>query len=332
MPKNSRVPLLIGLVLIVVLALFPIFVSSQYINRMLILIFIHVILASGLWLIMTTGQVSFCHAAFMAIGAYTSALLVMDLKLSFWFALPMAGIAAALVALLFGLVVLRLKGAYFFLVTFAFGEVVRLAFTNVREDILGGPQGIMAVPPPSPFGPVNFIPGQATPFYYLIFALTLIAVLVMYRLSSSRVVPTYLAIHEADDLAESVGVPLMKNKVIAFCTGCFFAGIAGSFYAHYYMHVSPPSFTVTESISILTWVVIGGLGSWVGPIIGATAITLLGESVRQFGHWDVLISGVIMVAIILFMPGGLWSLGSKLGSLKQLRVRKAPVASRSTQT
>ncbi len=308
MPKKNKAALYIILVLIAILILFPILVKNQYWARMLILIFLHIILASGLWLIMTTGQVSFCHAAFMAIGAYTSTLVVMNLGWSFWLALPLAGVVSAVVALLFGLVVLRLKGAYFFLVTFAFGEVVRLAFTNVREDVLGGPQGIMAVPPPTPLGPINFIPGQSTPFYYLAFALMLIALFVMYRLSRSRIVSTFWAIHEADDLAESIGVPLMKNKVIAFCVGCFFAGIAGAFYAHYYMHVSPDSFTVTESINILSWAVIGGLGSWVGPIIGATVITLIGEYVRQFGMYDVLISGAIMIAIILFMPGGLFSL------------------------
>ncbi len=322
--KKKWTALYAVLILIVLLILFPVVVQNQYWGRMLILIFLHIILAAGLWIIMTTGQVSFCHAAFMAIGAYTSTIVVMNLGLSFWIALPLAGIVSAAVALLFGLVVLRLKGAYFFLATFAFGEVVRLAFTNIREDIFGGPQGIFAVPPPSPLGPIQFIPGQATSFYYLAFALMLIAIFVMYRLSRSRVVPTFWAIHESDDLAESVGVPLMKNKVIAFCTGCFFAGIAGSFYAHYYMHVSPPSFTVTESISILTWVVIGGMGNWVGPIIGATVITLLGESVRQFGLYDVLISGAITIAIILFMPGGLWSLVSRtrartISPLKKLR-------------
>lgn len=299
-------------------------VQNQYWSRIIIRIFINIMLAAGLWIIMTTGQVSFCHAAFMAIGAYTSTVLVMNLGVSFWIALPMSGIVSAAVALLFGLVVLRLKGAYFFLATFAFGEVVRLGFTNVREDIFGGPQGIFAVSPPNPLGPVQFIPGQSTPFYYLIFVLMLIALFVMYRLSRSRVISTFWAIHEADDLAESVGVPLMQNKVIAFCTGCFFAGIAGSFYAHFSMHVSPPLFTTTESINILTWVVIGGMGSWVGPIIGASVITLLGESVSRFGQYEVLIGGAITIVIILFMPGGLWSLvsrtrGRTISPLKKLR-------------
>ena len=294
---------------IALLFLIPLFVKDQYILRNLIFIFIHIILAASLWLIITTGQVSFCHAGFMAIGAYTSALAVTQLGLSFWLALPLAGVASGVVALLFGLVVLRIKGTYFFLVSFAFGEVVRLAFTNLWQDVLGGPQGILRIPTPDSLGPIEFVPGQAGSFYYLALVLTIITVLVMFRLSRSRIVPTFRAIREADDLAESVGIPLMRNKIMAFCIGCFFAGIAGSFYAHFYMHISPPCFTVIESINILAWVVVGGLGSWVGPIIGATALTYIGEAVRPFGHYEVIVSAVIMVGIILFMPKGLLSLG-----------------------
>lgn len=298
-------------------------VQNQYWSRTLIFIFVNIILASGLWLIMTTGQVSFCHAAFQAIGAYTSTLVVMNLGLSFWIALPLSGLVSAFVALLFGLVVLRLKGAYFFLVTFAFGEVVVLGLKNIREDLIGGPQGIVGIPPPDSLGPITFMPGQSTPFYYLAFILMLIALFVMYRLSRSRIVSTFWAIHEADDLAESVGVPLMKNKVIAFCTGCFFAGLAGSFTSAFLNYVSPDSFTVTGSINILTWVVIGGLGNWVGPIIGTSVITLVGEYVKQFGQWDVLIAGAITIIIILFMPGGLYSLFTRARAmtspLKKLR-------------
>lgn len=314
--RNRNATLYGALGLIALFFLIPLFIKDQYFLRNLILIFLHIILAAGLWLIITTGQVSFCHAAFMAIGAYTSALAVTHLGLSFWIALPLAGVASGVVALLFGMVTLRLKGAYFFLASFAFGEVVRLALTNLWQDVLGGPQGILRIPTPDSLGPIEFVPGQAGSFYYLALVLTLITVLVMYRLGRSRIGSTFWSIHEADNLAESVGVPLMRNKTMAFVIGCFFAGIAGSFYAHFYMHVSPPCFTVTESINILAWVVVGGLGSWVGPIVGATTLTVVGEAVRPFGYYDVIVSAVVMVGIILFMPRGLLSLGPWLRDLR----------------
>ena len=315
MSKSKNTTLYVALGLIAIFVLLPLFVQSQYLLRTVIVIFLHIMLAAGLWLIMTTGQVSFCHAAFMAIGAYASTIAMMNLGLSFWLALPLAGLASGVVAFLFGLVVLRLKGAYFFLATFAFGEVVRLALTNLWEDVLGGPQGIFGIPPPDAIGPIQFVPGKVEPFYYLALVLLVITCFVMFRLNRSRISPTFWAIHEADDLAESVGIPLMRNKTMAFSIGCFFAGIVGSFYAHFYMHISASCFTVTESISILSWAVVGGLGSWLGPIAGASVLTLIGEAVRPFGHYEVIASSVLMIGIILFMPGGLVSLGPKLRGL-----------------
>ncbi|GAI35182.1 unnamed protein product, partial [marine sediment metagenome] len=194
------------------------------------MVFIHIVLAVSLRQMMVVGQVSFAHPAFMAIGAYTSVLLVMDVGLPFWVAMPVAGIVAAFIALLLGLPVLRLTGPYFFLATFAFLEVMKSIFTYFAIPF-GGPQGIWNIPPPNPIGPIDF--SSITHFYYLIFIVFAITVLVFYSLEKSRFGQAWHAIGQSAQLAESLGVNVMGYRVLAFVIACFFAGIVGACFASY---------------------------------------------------------------------------------------------------
>ncbi|MBI4620499.1 MAG: branched-chain amino acid ABC transporter permease [Desulfobacterales bacterium] len=293
------------------LLIIPLLSSDPYHLQVLMVLLLNIILAISLWVIMTVGQLSLAHAAFMAVGAYTSALLVMKLGLPFWLAMPASGIMAAILALVIGSITLRLKGAYFLLVTFAFGEIVILIFSNFWESLFGGVSGLIGVPPPDPIS-IPFIPQvrfvSKVPLYYLALSLTLITVLTIYRLKNSRLGLTFGALKEGDLLAECIGIDIMKYKVMAFTVGCFFAGIAGSLYAHSFVVVTPIDFSFYHSVYILIYVVVGGESSFLGPILGASVLTLFSEILRKFGHYESIGYGIALILVMLFLPSGIISL------------------------
>jgi branched-chain amino acid transport system permease protein len=254
---------------------------------------------------MITGQVSFAHAGFMSIGAFSSALLVMKANINFWLAWPLAGILAALVALLIGIPTLRLRGVYFFLVTFAFGEIIRILAKSVWKSTLGGSLGLVNIPPPNSIGFWQFRYDQVTGFYYLILLLTLMCLVFMYRIHNSRIGLIFTSIRECDFLAESIGADPMKYKVFAFLIGCFFAALGGGFYAHYFSNASSDSFSLHLGLNFLAACVVGGLASPIGPAIGAAFLTIITEIVRTFGPYEIITSGSILALTVLFFPEGL---------------------------
>jgi branched-chain amino acid transport system permease protein len=272
---------------------------------------------------MDTGQLSTAHAGFMAIGAYASTLLAMRLGLSFWLTLPLSGIIGGIVSILIGYPCLRLKGPYFFVITLAFGEILRMMFISWGK-IFGGAVGISGIPFPNQIK----IPGLTVEFsshsihyYYLMLLLLLPSLLIFYRLERSRFGLTCSAIREYDNLAESFGIDLMRYKMIAFFVACFLASIAGSFYAHYMTYISPGSFTINESLLFVIMVVIGGSESISGVIIGVILLTMISEFGRAAVRFQPVIYGASLVLILLFIPGGLWS-------LRQLFFRKSPFPDR----
>ena len=259
----------------------------------------------------------------MAIGAYTTAILVKDLGISFWLALPLGGITAAVIAMLIGIPTLKLKASYFFLVTFAMGEVIRLTFSYIWTPVFGGPSGISKIPPPDPIS----IPGLFTlefvtrgSIYYLVLCTLLIAVLVMYRIDKSRIGAAILAVRDAEDLAEAVGIAAMRYKVFAFSTACFFAGIAGGIYAHYLSQVSPVSFTILQSVDFLAFVVVGGSATVLGPVLGTVLLRTIGAAVRGVGAYEVIFSGVLMILVIMFMPEGMLGVPRAVSSFIRRRL------------
>lgn len=205
MPKSgiSR-PIFIA-VLVIAVFLIPVFLDSAYWLHLIIQMSLMSIMATGLYLIFTTGQVSFAHAGFAGIGAYTSAMLALNWGVSSWIALPAAAIMPGLFALLIGWITLRIKGAYFFLATFAFGQIVVLIISNYLTDVFGGVSGLTRIPAPNAIT----LPGLSSiqfagkvPFYYLALVLMLITVAVMYRLDKSRIGKILRAIQAGDSLAE----------------------------------------------------------------------------------------------------------------------------------
>ena len=302
-------------VILIALLVMPALFSSYWIH-VLMLMFLHGILAVSLRQMLILEQVSFAHPAFMAIGAYTSTMLVMNVGLSFWLTIFLAGFVSAIFAFLLGLPVLRLTGPYFFLATFAFLEVVRMIFTHFYVPF-GGPMGIYDIPPPNPIGPIDF--SSISHFYYLILVVFIITLLILYSLERSRFGQSWHAIGQSHILAESVGVNVMGYRVLAFVIACFFAGVAGACYAHYMTHMSPMEFGLTLSVDCIVWAVVGGMGSVFGPVVGAGILTLIPQVFKFTAEYEAGLSAVIFMIIILFLPGGLVSLPQVISR----RIRKA---------
>lgn len=306
----SRSGKAIGLViLILVLGVLPWIVRDGFYRHLVITTLINITLAMSLWLILRTGQLSIGHVALMAIGAYTSTLLTMRLDLSFWLGLLAGGLMSAAVALVIGYLTLRLKGLYFSLVTFALAEVVRIIFNSVAPGLFGGPEGITGIPKPSVFG-YEF--ASFTPFYYLILVIVVLAILIVARVDRSRIGMIFSAISQADSLAESVGINIMKYKVMAFVLGSFMAGVAGSFFAHYFSYISAEHFTFWISVYVLIYVVVGGSAVIIGPVIGACALTIASQGFRSLGDYEPVVFGAALVLVLLFLPDGLASLPERL--------------------
>jgi branched-chain amino acid transport system permease protein len=283
------------------LFLLPLIVHNPFVLHILIVTSINVTMAVSLWLLGTTGLISFGQAGFMFIGAMTSTLLVKEYGWAVWVAFPLAGVLAALVSVPVGALSLRVKGVYFFLVTLAFGEVVRGIFAYFRTPF-GGWYGIRDIPGPEPM--TWFTQMSKVPYYYFGLVMTLVTCLVVSRVTRSRIGMVLQSIREGDLLAASVGIPVFRYKLLAFVMASFFAGLAGSYYAHYFRYISPLVFTFQYSLSVLIFVVIGGMASVSGPVVGAVLLTLVPEMFRVTGKYQMLIFGAILVFAMLFMPDG----------------------------
>jgi branched-chain amino acid transport system permease protein len=314
--------LISALALLVLLVLVPAAIfSNPYWIHVLILCILNIGMAASVRLIFLAGEINSCHAAFMAIGAYTSALLVKKIGFSFWLGLPMGGVAAAVIGLSIAYATLRAKGIYFILTTLAFGEVVRLIISN--WTLLGAVNGFPNIPRPNPILGIQFT-GHA-PYYYLVFLLTLITLGICHRIEKSRYGLILRSIAQAPPITESIGINIMSYKVLAFVIGCFFAGMFGSFYAHYTTIIHPDMFTLWQSIMFLIYFQVGGVGSIWGAIMGGGFLTIAAEFLRETKHLELVSFGVLLILIVLFMPEGLISLPSRLRGLLSWRKRKGPV-------
>lgn len=294
--NRFRIILLLFLLLIA-----PLF-SNQFQLHIMIMMSINIIMAVSMWLLSTTGLISFGQAGFMFIGAMTSTLLVKDLGWHFWYCIPLAGIVPALICVPIGRLCIRVKGVYFFIVTLAFGFLVNGVFAYFRNPF-GGWYGILHIPAPEPHN--LFTPLNKIPFYYLAIALMLLTCWVVHRISRSRMGLTFWSIEKSDILAASVGINVVKYKLQAFVISAFFAGIAGTYYAHYFSYISPLVFSFNMSFYTLIYIIVGGASAFSGPIVGAAVLTLIPEFFRATGVYQMLIFGVILVLSMLFMPQGI---------------------------
>ena len=305
---------LVGVALVLLVPLL-----GDYYIHVFALVLTNVILAASLRPSLTCGQLNIGHSAFMCVGAYTSALLAKHYALPFGLTLLSGALLATLVGLAVGYPALRLRGVYFAMVTVAFVEVIRL-IAAIWVPLTRGNSGLSGIPKPNLLGiTLTSKPSQ----YYLIVGLTAITLFVLWRLERSRFGLTWKSIGLADNLAQSLGVNIAAYKLSAFAVGCFFAGVAGAFYAHFIRFLFPPEFGFLVATNILVYNFVGGRGHFVGPIVGAIFLSLLSEPFRGSAYETIFFS-IAMLLTILFLPGGIITLPGKLAGLRWGRAASAP--------
>lgn len=282
----------------------PAIVKDVYVIHILNTIGIYILLTTGLNLILGyAGQISVGHAAFFGIGAYTSALLTVKTGLSFWGGLVAAGVVAALFGIVIG-PVLRLRGHVLAMATIAFGEIIRMVLMN-WISLTNGPRGIYQIPPPRvPFMEIS----SDHSFFYLIFGAVFVNLIVTNRLVESRVGRIWRAIRDDQEAARGVGIPISRYKILAFAIGGFWAGVAGSLHAHLLTYISPHTFTLHESVKMLTMIIVGGEGTVAGSIVGAALLTILSEYLRFAREYNLLPYGLLLLLILIFAPRGIYGL------------------------
>ena len=289
-------------VALVLLALFPVVVTDLYIQRIAVVSCIFAILASSLGILV--GQVrlvSAGHAGFFGIGAYTSALLTTKGEMPFLVGFIAAIVLTALVGFLFSLPVLRLRGHYLAMATLAFGIITQMVILN-WESLTNGPNGIPGIP----YATLFFLDLDTDrKMYYFTFILLLLILWGLHRLYQSPVGRAFHLIREDEVAAATLGVHTVRFKVIAFTLSAGLAGLAGSLFAHYMSFINFDTFSPLESFMILSMVVVGGMQTLLGPVLGAVLLTSIPELLRELSDYRMLIYGVVLVLVLLFRPQGI---------------------------
>ncbi len=289
-------------VLLAFALIFPLIAGSEYQIYVMALAFIWAIAVYGLNIITGfCGQLNLAHGGFFAIGAYVVAILTVDHGWAFWPAFVASGVFSAVFGFLVGIVSLRLKEHYFAIFTLCVGFIIYLLLDK-WEALTHGSLGIINIAPPEGFGLIDFT--RTIPFYYLVLFFLVLAIVLVSRISSSLVGRTFLAIRISDDLAQSLGINLMRNKVLAFVLSTVYAGLAGGLYAGVVRFIGPAEAEVVHTFDIITYLLVGGIGTLMGPLVGTMAITWLTQAVQSFEEYRMIVFGPLLVLLVIFMPKG----------------------------
>jgi branched-chain amino acid transport system permease protein len=298
LPRDSRYLLLLILPALTV----PLF-ARNYILDVAVLAGIYIILALALNVVVGfTGLLNLGFVAYYAIGAYSFALLNTRLGLGFWSALPLSVVITTAAGLVFAAPAIRLKGDYLALVTLGFGEIVRITLNN-WDSFTKGPNGISGIDPPYFFG-ISL--AALSSFYYLVLFFVVVAVIVIRRVHASNIGRAWIALREDEIAASAMGIRSIQYKLYSVSFGAFWAGLAGCLFAAKMRFISPESFTFMESVLILSMVILGGLGSIAGVIVGAVILVALPEALRDIQMYRMLALGAGVVLIMIFRPQGLF--------------------------
>jgi branched-chain amino acid transport system permease protein len=295
-------------ILLLVVFLMPLSLGSYW-NYNMGTVGIYVLLGLGLNIVVgMAGLLDLGYVAFFAIGAYTVSLLTAPLphKLmwDFWLVLPIAVAMAALSGILLGVPVLRMRGDYLAIVTLGFGEIIRILIkSDAMTPLTGGPRGVRAVGQPTLFGrPFN----DERSFMYLIIIAILFAIYITWRLQNSHVGRAWIAMREDETVAKAAGINTLKFKLLAFAIGAAFAGLGGVLFASRNQFTGPEDHTLMVSINVLCLVIVGGMGSIPGVILGAFTLKGLPELMRQLEDYRMLAFGALLVVMMILRPEGLW--------------------------
>lgn len=292
-------------VLLAAALILPQLTTNQFYIHLASLTLLNAIFAMSLGLIGSVGQISLGHAAFVAAGAYISALAALNFKIPPIFGIVLAGLVTGLAAALLGKVILRLRGVFFVLVTFLAGQVFNLVMLN-WESVTHGANGLIGIPAISIFG---FSFGTRLRFYYFALVAFIMVAVFVWALMRSQYGRAFRSIAENVRLAESSGIDVSHYQVVAFALGSGIAGAAGAAMIHYIRFLSPDSFTFNDSVAYITMLVVGGRHSMLGGILGALFLTPLPEMLRGLVGLQQIVYGAILLGVLLFLPNGLISLG-----------------------
>lgn len=295
--------LLLGVAVLAALLL-PQGVRNAYYQHIVNMTLINIILVTGLNLISRTGQLSLCHAAFAGIGGYTSALLSLRLGVPAAFSILLGAAASGLVALAIGAVILRLRGVFFVLVTFLFGQIFTLLVLNA-DTLTSGANGLVGIPALR-VGSLSL--ASRANFYYFALVSAVAIVYFTWRLLRSPIGRAFSSVEENLALAESNGIDTRRMQIFAFALGSAIAGFGGGAIAHYMRYISPDTFTFTESVSYIVMLVVGGRGTLAGGVIGALFLTPLPELLRSVQAVSHMAYGVILIAALFVAPRGITQL------------------------
>jgi branched-chain amino acid transport system permease protein len=307
--RSASIPLAIVLVLLVIIL--P-WLGGSFVAMAVALIALYILMGLGLNITLGfAGLLDLGFVAFFAIGAYTVALLTSTgplgiAHLSWWVAAPVAVLVAMGFGVFLGLPILGIRGDYLAIATLGFGEIIAiLARSDLLKPWLGGPQGITNIPSPIPTMPTDFLNGPVQIFYVALGCSVIIA-FVSYRLRGSRLGRAWLAIREDEDVAEALGVNLVQSKTLAYMLGAGFAGLGGAILAGLLGAIFPSTFNIVVSINVAAVVIVGGMGSIPGVILGAIVLIGLPELFREFSEYRYLFYGVVLMLMMRFRPEGLW--------------------------
>jgi branched-chain amino acid transport system permease protein len=302
--QSSQIGIILGVVLLIAL---PWFVG-QFLSQAFFLIGLYVMMGLGLNIVIGyAGLLDLGYVAFYALGAYTMGILTStgplgQGELSFWVALPIAAVVGVFTGLILGFPVLRMRGDYLAIVTLGFGEIIRiLATSDWLSEFQGGPQGILHIPYPEFFG---FAMNKPETMYYLVIAGSFLVAFVTIRLRDSRLGRQWMAMREDEDVAEAMGINLVQTKLLAFAIGAAFSALAGAIFAARLGNIFPHSFNLIVSINALALIIVGGLGSIPGVIVGSLILVGLPELLREFTEYRFLMYGILLIVMMLFRPEG----------------------------
>ena len=313
MSKWAKRLMVIGV--LVFLIILPILTENRYYLQIVIMVLFGMTVSSLLFPLLRMGLIFVAQAAFLAMGAYTSTLLVMGTGINSWVAMAISGLLTAVVAAIIGFATLRIRGLYFLLVTLGLNEAVRIGLSNWRIEIqegkwVGGPDGLLNIPNPDPIP----IPGGYIDFthmsnkYYLMLILAIIFITFFYRLWSSHLGRLIRAVNSNEDLAQGVGINLFRYKLLLFVLSCSAAGILGSFQAQYYNIAVPIQFGIWTSFNPLIMAIVGGIASPIGAIIGPVFLITTPEFLRFLLEYKPLVYAGALILVMLFFPTGLMGL------------------------
>jgi branched-chain amino acid transport system permease protein len=320
---------------IVLVLLFPMLAGS-YIGQVMMLVGLYTLMGMGLNLeVGLAGLLDLGFVAFFAVGAYTTALLTADSphalaaytwlpSLNYWEAMPIAILASVCVGALFGIPVLGVRGDYLAVATMGLGEIVRVIVqSDMAAPLLAGAQGILQIPKPW-IG--NYELSDPVALFYVTLGASAVAAYCAWRLENSALGRAWMAVRDDEDVAQALGINLVKVKLLAYGLGAAFAGLAGSIFAVMLTSIYPSSFQLLISINVLALIIVGGMGSLPGVVVGAVALVGLPELLREFGEYRYLFYGAVLIIMMRIKPEGLWPSATRRRELRDAAGELVPDA------